>query len=258
MKNKMLISMLAMVLGVMSLTACGEAEDVVADNNVISQVGASDAPEQSESQSVSDSDVEESAVSALEALAKSIVMETSELKTVITEADIEVDRIFYGSFSQEGADEIFVICNMLKMPHVAGLDRKAGILLDADTLQMVAYKEFAADEVVIDCLPTQNGQSRVLFLGTTGNQGMRSQTVCFYKVENDQWVEMQVETAEFLPEDKREAWKRNCFCYLLDERMAVLYEDDSKIFPEDIVEPSELIVILEWDAKTETFVVEKK
>ena len=34
----------------------------------------------------------------------------------------------------------------LNTPHVAGLDKTVGILLDADSLEMVAYKEFAADK----------------------------------------------------------------------------------------------------------------
>lgn len=50
----------------------------------------------------------------------------------------------------------------LNTPHVAGLDKTVGILLDADSLEMVAYKEFAADKVVINCIQASDGQSRIL------------------------------------------------------------------------------------------------
>ena len=68
----------------------------------------------------------------------------------ISALDIVIVRIDFGSFSQDNASEIFVLCKILNTPHVAGLDKTVGILLDADSLEMVAYKEFAADKVVIN------------------------------------------------------------------------------------------------------------
>ena len=70
----------------------------------------------------------------------------------ISALDIVIVRIDFGSFSQDNASEIFVLCKILNTPHVAGLDKTVGILLDADSLEMVAYKEFAADKVVINCI----------------------------------------------------------------------------------------------------------
>ena len=67
----------------------------------------------------------------------------------ISALDIVIVRIDFGSFSQDNASEIFVLCKILNTPHVAGLDKTVGILLDADSLEMVAYKEFAADKVVM-------------------------------------------------------------------------------------------------------------
>ena len=64
----------------------------------------------------------------------------------ISALDIVIVRIDFGSFSQDNASEIFVLCKILNTPHVAGLDKTVGILLDADSLEMVAYKEFAAVE----------------------------------------------------------------------------------------------------------------
>ena len=59
----------------------------------------------------------------------------------ISALDIVIVRIDFGSFSQDNASEIFVLCKILNTPHVAGLDKTVGILLDADSLEMVAYKE---------------------------------------------------------------------------------------------------------------------
>lgn len=129
-------------------------------------------------------------------------------------------KLYYGSFSHEAANEIFVVCKLLNMPHVGGLDRKAGILLDADTLQLVAYSEFPFDETVINCLQTSDGRSRILVLGTSVNQGMRAQRVYFYGIEGDQWVKLPLDIMEFVPEGKWENLEVNCFCYMAGERLA--------------------------------------
>lgn len=47
----------------------------------------------------------------------------------ISASDIVIDQIYYGSFSQEDVSEIFVVCKILNTPHVAGLDKKVGVLL---------------------------------------------------------------------------------------------------------------------------------
>lgn len=46
----------------------------------------------------------------------------------ISALDIVIVRIDFGSFSQDNASEIFVLCKILNTPHVAGLDKTVGIL----------------------------------------------------------------------------------------------------------------------------------
>lgn len=121
---------------------------------------------------------------------------------------------------------------------------------------MVAYKEFRADEAVINCMQTSNGQSRILFLGTGEGQGMRSQTVELYAVQGNQWVNIPIDIMENVPIERREALEGNCFCYMAGERMAVVYEDDLPISYEENTNPTEIIAILVWNPDTEQFVLE--
>lgn len=53
-------------------------------------------------------------------------------------------------------------CKILNTPHVAGLDKTVGVLLEAGSLEMVAYNEFAADKVVINCIQASDGQSKTI------------------------------------------------------------------------------------------------
>ena len=47
----------------------------------------------------------------------------------VNAAEIAIDQIYYGSFSQDGVAEILVTCKILNSPHVAGLDKTVGLLL---------------------------------------------------------------------------------------------------------------------------------
>ena len=172
----------------------------------------------------------------------------------IDAADIIVDQICFGSFSQDGASEIFAICKILNTPHVGGLDQRACILLEADTWEIVAYKLFRADETVIECLQTSSGQSRVLFLGTGENHGMRSQVVELYAIQGSEWVNLPIDIMQSVPLREKEKLEGDCFCYVADNRMAVIYEDDPPISSGEDIYPSELIAILIWDPETEQFV----
>lgn len=117
-------------------------------------------------------------------------------------SDIVIDRIYYGSFSQQDTSEILVLCKFLNMSHTGGLDRTAGIIFSVDSMEVVAYKEFGADEVMIDCLKTDNGESRILFIGTTTYQGVPTQDVQLFAVEDGQWVELPIEALETLEKEK--------------------------------------------------------
>lgn len=114
----------------------------------------------------------------------------------ISALDIVIVRIDFGSFSQDNASEIFVLCKILNTPHVAGLDKTVGILLDADSLEMVAYKEFAADKVVINCIQASDGQSRNIGIKNhnisrninTGNSA--------FSCQRQSWVEIPIDAAK--------------------------------------------------------------
>lgn len=114
----------------------------------------------------------------------------------VSASDIVIDRIYYGSFSQQDADEILVLCKFLNMSHTGGLDRTAGIIFSVDSMETVAYKEFGADEVTIDCIKTDNGESRILFTGTTTYQGVSAQDIRLFAIEAGQWVELPIDALE--------------------------------------------------------------
>lgn len=92
-------------------------------------------------------------------------------------SDISLEEIHYGSFSQKDTKEIFAICKILNTPHVAGLDKSVCILLTADSLEVKAYKEFASDETVINCMQTGKGLVRILVSETSTYQGVSSQDI---------------------------------------------------------------------------------
>lgn len=101
----------------------------------------------------------------------------------ISESDIEVAEIHYGTFSQSIEKELFVICNILNQPHVAGLDKSVCLLLTADSLEMKAYKEFASDDTVIKCFLAEDGLSRILVSEKTTYQGITSQDIQFFMIK---------------------------------------------------------------------------
>ena len=107
-----------------------------------------------------ESAAEDSWFSELNKLAVEAVIDNSEEYGSMVEdfyLEVAIDKIYYGFFSQENADEIFVECRLLNMPHAGGLDTRLGILLNADTLEMIAFKEFYGDEVMIRCLQNAAG-----------------------------------------------------------------------------------------------------
>ena len=93
------------------------------------------------------------------------VLENDEARDVITASDVVINQMFYGSFSGPEAEEVLVACGILNMPHVGGLGRMAIIILEVDSMNVVAYDEIPADEVWVSSLPMSNGQDRIIFQG---------------------------------------------------------------------------------------------
>lgn len=201
--------------------------------------------------------------SELNKLVIETVTENSYIASMIEEGYIEpvIDKIYYGSFSQENANEIFVDCRLKGMPHAGGLDTRAGILMEADTLALIAYKEFDGDGVLLHCLQTANGQSRILSLRTSASTGSQGQWFELWSVRDGEWEELPTGIEELIPEEKKgdiaigmngpERSIEDSFCYMSGgNRLVVTYEQDSNEKPV----PSELIAILEWSPFQEKFV----
>lgn len=156
----------------------------------------------------------------------------------ISASDIVIDRIYYGSFSQRDANEVLAVCRFLNMPHGGGLDRTACIILSADSLEVVAYREFGADETVIHCLRTGSGENRIFFAGTTTYQGLSAQEVLLFAIRDGEWVE--------LPIDVLNTLEGEYFCFMQNELMIV----SSKA---KLTDTTEILAIFQWNPDTEQF-----
>ncbi len=156
----------------------------------------------------------------------------------ISRKDIVIDRIYCGHFSQKDANEIFVLCKILNTPHVAGLDKTAAVLLEADSLKKIAYKEFNADNVAIDCVQTSIGQSKILFIGTTIYQGIVTQEIQLWGIQDGQWLDIPIENLETIPD--------GCFCFIGDEEIMV----------SSVTDHADIIAILSWYPDTEKFLLD--
>lgn len=158
----------------------------------------------------------------------------------INQEDIVIDRIYYGHFSQEDVNEILVLCKILNTPHVAGFDKTVAVLLEAASLKQVAYKEFNADNVSIDCVQTSTGQSKIVFIGTTTYQNISTQEIQLWGIQGNQWVDMPIESLENLSDDY--------FCFMGDGAIIVSSTDE-------MTDPADVIAILNWNPETEQFIL---
>lgn len=159
---------------------------------------------------------------------------------IITASDVAIDKVYYGSFSQENANEILVLCKILNMPHVGGLDKTVGMVLTQDTLDVVAYEEFPADRVEIDCFQMNNGKKRVLFIGTSTYQGISGQTIFLFDIQGSEWVQV--------PIDALNSIEGEYFCVMGEDKLFVASEAE-------ITSPSEIIMVLNWDAQAGEFLL---
>ena len=186
--------------------------------------------------------------------------------------EIVIAKIHPGSFTQPDANEIFLDCWFKGMPHVGGLDSRAGILLNADTMTVIAYQEYLGDEITLSCPRTAKGQNRILCLRGSGSQGTRVQYISLWSVNDGRWEALPTGIAECVQYEKKgkEPFEiienefvvriQNGFCYM-DEvmvdsgsRLAVVREYGlSDLFGSDAVPAAEMAAILVWDPHTERF-----
>lgn len=165
------------------------------------------------------------------------IMENYEDGT-ITASDIVVGRSFHGSFSRDNVNEVFVLCKILNTPHVAGTDKKVGILIDSISLEIIAYKEFPSDKTVVDCVQTSNGRNRIVAIRTAQSTGMSVQYIELWAVEGSQWIEIPIDTLKIMEEDDFYFWG--------DDMLIVSSDSELK-------NSEQIKALLIWNPKTEQF-----
>ena len=171
-----------------------------------------------------------------------MVLKNDELGGIIEKSDVVIDQIICGSFSKPEAKEALVICKILNTPHVGGLDRRAIFILEIDSMDVVAYTEIPADEVWVDTLPVSNGQDRIIFSGKSTYQGISTQDVMYFCIQDGQWTEMAAEELEALGE--------GCFYYLAGDKMIVTSG-------RELTDPSGIMAILTWNLDAGEFISEE-
>ena len=170
------------------------------------------------------------------------VLKNGETGNAVTASDVVIDQMIYGSFSEPETEEVLVISKILNMPHVGGLDRRAIIILEIDSMDVVAYAEIPADEVWIDTLPMSNGQDRIVFSGKTTYQGISAQEIMYFCIQDGQWTPIPAEELEALGED--------CFYYLAGDKMIVTSG-------KELADSSDIIAILTWNLDAGEFISEE-
>ncbi|MBD5395113.1 MAG: hypothetical protein HDR71_12790 [Lachnospiraceae bacterium] len=156
--------------------------------------------------------------------------------------DIVIDSISYGSFSMQGANEALVLCKFLNMPHVGGLDRTAAVILSVDSMEMVSYNEFGADEVSMTCLKTNSGEVRIFFIGTSASTGMSGQSVKLFAIRDGKWEELPLDALEELNED--------CFCFMQGDNTLIFTANTGLA---ELTDSSEILAVYRWNPDTEQF-----
>lgn len=180
----------------------------------------------------------EGALTELNKIVTEKVLENSELSDLIRDSDIVVDKIYYGAFSEENAEEVLVLCKVLNQPHAGGMDRTMVLVLQTDSLELVTYKEFSADKVIINCIQNDKGQSKVLFLGTTTYQGMAAQDIYLFSIQDKEWIGESIKDLYAISEEH--------FCLIADDKIIVSST-------ENITKSSNIICVLRWNPETEQF-----
>lgn len=169
------------------------------------------------------------------------VLENDESGGTIEPSDVIIDQTIYGSFSSPETEEVLVICKLLNTPHTGGLDRRAIIILEIDSMDVVAYDEIPADEVWVDTLPMSNGQDRIILSGKTTYQGISTQDIMYFCIQDGQWTEMEAEELRTLGE--------NCFYFLTGDVMIVTTA-------RELTEPADITTVLTWNQDAGEFSLE--
>ncbi len=159
---------------------------------------------------------------------------------VFNQQDIVIDRIYYGSFSQEDKKEAFVTCKILGTAHAGGLGRKEGVIVDLTSLEVIAHRSFPYDDVSFSCLENSNEQTRILMIGTVTYQGISTQDVCLLGIAENEWVNLPLKGIEAMSDEEH-------FFYVSEDSLLVtsMHQASGK---EVVLDE------LTWDPWTEQFV----
>lgn len=153
--------------------------------------------------------------------------------------DIYIDSILYGSYSQSGQTEMLALCKFKNNPHVVGRDRTLAVIFSCQPMEMVASKCFYADKVVIRSLPTESGKNRMLSLGSSTFQGLTTQQIGLYYIQNGEWTEILMDEVHLHEGD---------MCYMVnDDKLWILPGGNDEA-------PAGEVVTYSWDMKSGQFI----
>lgn len=92
--------------------------------------------------------------------------------------------------------------------------------------------------MTIDCVQTSIGQSKILFIGTTVYQGILTQEIQLWGIQDSQWLDIPIENLRDLSD--------GYFCFM----------GDGEIIVSSIADHADIIAILNWDPDTEKFLLD--
>lgn len=109
---------------------------------------------------------------------------------------LKLDTIYYGSYTSEDIAEVMAIFKVLGVPHAGGFDRTIVAVYNADSLEIVTQKTFAADAVSIYFLNGyMNKIKYILVISDDTHNGYSSYNAELYSLWDGTW------TAKSMPID---------------------------------------------------------
>ena len=116
------------------------------------------------------------------------------------------------------------------------------IILEVDSMNVVAYNEIPADEVWVSSLPMNNGQDRIIFSRKSTYQGISSQDIMYFGIQNGQWME--------IPAEEFAALGEKCFYFLTGDVMIAASQSE-------LTDISEITAIFKWNQEAGKFILEQ-
>lgn len=240
------------------LTACAQSMTDDGSGNAAD----ADVPAGTETEALTDTDL----LSWLEDRVLELMEEDQETALYKKEAEtVSIDQIYYGSFTQQGANEVLVICRFSGgLPH--DVEPAACVLLDADTLEMITCKTIGGSVVTVNRLETADGQSRLFVSIITTYQGHSGQYVWLYSLQDGQWAELPTDALDALLEaeygevDTPLGGYANGYCSLVsggdwEGKTYLIVATHNSDYLASLNDPSEVIAVLVWDPSSEQFVL---